>query len=131
MKTRLGWMKNNLGKYVFSRLHLRIKIISAEWNVILFKTITVLTVYKNNKKTLCVVAIAMICSNLASRWKFQFFQRPINPVEHLWWSFYCKNSKPLSIFTKKSIIDACSGSKNASALWRFFKRFISLKYFTL
>ena len=24
-----------------------------------------------------------------------------NSVKHLWWSFYCKNSKPLSIFTKK------------------------------
>ena len=28
-------------------------------------------------------------------WKCQYFQRPIdNPVEHLWWSLYCKNSKP-------------------------------------
>ena len=58
--------------------------------------------FKKNKKTLCVITIAMICSNLASIWKFQYFRRPIyNPVEHLWWSFYCKNSKPLSIFTKK------------------------------
>ena len=57
---------------------------------------------KENKKTLCVVTIAMICSILASLWKFQYFWRPIyNPVEHRWWSFYCKNSKPLSIFTKK------------------------------
>ena len=24
-----------------------------------------------------------------------------NPVEHLWWCFYCENSKPLNIFTKK------------------------------
>ena len=23
------------------------------------------------------------------------------PTEHLWWSFYCENSKPVSIFTKK------------------------------
>ena len=45
-----------------------------------------------NKNTLCAVTIAMICSNLASLWKFQYFRRPIyNPVEHVWWSFYCKN----------------------------------------
>ena len=45
-----------------------------------------------NKNTLCVVTIAMICSNLVSLWKFQHFRRPIyNPVEHIWWSFYCKN----------------------------------------
>ena len=57
---------------------------------------------KFNKKTLCVVTIAMICSSLALLWKFQYFRRSIyNPVEYLWWSFYCKNSEPLSIFTKK------------------------------
>ena len=44
-----------------------------------------------------------------------------NPLEHIWWSFYCKNSKPLSIFTKSSIVDACLSSKYASALWRLFK----------
>ena len=34
-----------------------------------------------NKKTLCVVTIAMICSNLAYLWKFQYFRRPIyNPI---------------------------------------------------
>ena len=55
-----------------------------------------------NKKTLCVVTIAMICSNLPSIWKFQNFRRPLyNPVEHLWWSSYYKNSKPVIIFTKK------------------------------
>ena len=44
----------------------------------------------------------MICSTLASLWKFQYFQRPIyNPVEHLWCSLYYQNSNPLSIFTKK------------------------------
>ena len=54
------------------------------------------------KKTLCVVTIAMICSNLASLWKFQYFRSSIyNPVEYLWWSFYCKNSKSLNIFTEK------------------------------
>ena len=41
---------------------------------------------KINKKTLCVVTIAMICSNLASLWKFQNFGKPIyNPDEHLWY----------------------------------------------
>ena len=54
---------------------------------------------KKKQETLRVVTIAMICSTLASLWKFQYFRRPIyNPVEHLWWSFYWKNSKP---FTKK------------------------------
>ena len=53
------------------------------------------------QETLRVVTIAMTCSTLASLWKFQYFRRSIyNPVEHLWWSFYCKNNKPLSIFTK-------------------------------
>ena len=33
--------------------------------------------------------------HLTSLWKFQYFGRPIyNPVKHLWWSFYCKNSQP-------------------------------------
>ena len=31
---------------------------------------------KLNKKTLCVVTIAMICSNLALLSKFQYFRRP-------------------------------------------------------
>ena len=49
-----------------------------------------------------VVTIAMICTNLASLWKFQHFHRPLyNPVKHLRWSLYRENSKPLSIFTKK------------------------------
>ena len=84
-----------------------------------------------NKKTLCIVTIAMICSNLASFWKFQYFRRPIyNPVEHLWGSFYFKNSNLLTYSQKSSIVDACLGSKYASAFWRLFKRFISVKYFT-
>ena len=63
--------------------------------------------FKAEQEMLRVVTISMICSILASNWKFQYFQRLIhNPVEHLWWSFYCKNSKPLSIFTKNSIVDA-------------------------
>ena len=69
---------------------------------------------KINKKTLCNLTIAMICSNLASFWKFQDFRSPIyNPVEYLWWSFYCKNSKPLSIFTKK-LHHRCFTSFNSS-----------------
>ena len=87
---------------------------------------------KVNKKTLCVVAIAMIYSNLASLWTFQYFRRPVyNPVEHLWWSFYCNNSKLLSIFTKKLHHRCLLGSKHASAFWRLFKRFSSFKFFTL
>ena len=82
------------------------------------------------QKTLRVVTITMICSTLASLWKFQYFWRPIcNPVEHLLWSFYCENSKPLSIFTKISIKDARLGSKYASAFWKLLKRFVTLKYF--
>ena len=54
------------------------------------------------QETLCVVTIAMICSTLASLWKSQYFKRPIyNAVEDLWWSLYCENIRPLSIFTKK------------------------------
>ena len=40
---------------------------------------------------------------------FQYFQKPIyNQVKHLflWRSFYCKSSKPLTIFKKRSIIYA-------------------------
>ena len=58
----------------------------------------------------------MICSTLASLWKFQYFQRPIyNPVEHLWWSLYCENSKPLSIFTKK-LYRRCSLTRGMSEM---------------
>ena len=79
-----------------------------------------------NKKTLCVITIAMICSSLASLWKFQYFRRSIcNLVEHLWWSFYCKNSEPLIIFTKKL------HDRRLLVFWRLFQRFISLKNFTL
>ena len=53
------------------------------------------------QETLRIVTIAMFCSALASLGKFQYFWRPIyNPVKHLWGSFYCKNSKPLSMFQK-------------------------------
>ena len=55
------------------------------------------------QETLLVEKIAKICSTLASLWKCQYFRRLIyNPVEHLWWSFYCENSKPWTIFTKKA-----------------------------
>ena len=54
------------------------------------------------QETLRVVTIAVICSTLASLWKFQYFRKPIyNSVKYLWWSFYCENSKPFSIFTEK------------------------------
>ena len=81
------------------------------------------------QETLRVVTIAKICSTLASLWKFQYFWTPTyNSVEHLWWSFYYKNSKLLSISTKK-LRRWCY--KQTSAFLRLFKRFISLKYFTL
>ena len=78
---------------------------------------------KFKQETLRVVTITMICSTLASSWKFQYFQKPIyNPDRYLWWSFYCKSSKPLAIFTKSSVIDAHLGSRYASAFtWRLFK----------
>ena len=57
---------------------------------------------KMKQETLCVETITMICSTLASLWKSQYFQRPIyGPVEDLWWSLYCENIKPFSIFTEK------------------------------
>ena len=57
---------------------------------------------KWKQETLHIVTIVMICCSLASPWKFQYFQRHIcNSVKHPWWSFYCKNSKPLIVFTKK------------------------------
>ena len=58
--------------------------------------------YKSKQETLRVETIAIICSTLVLLWKFLYFRRPIySPVKHLCWSFYCKNNKPLSIFTKK------------------------------
>ena len=61
---------------------------------------------KPNNKSLCVVAIAMICSNIVSLWTFQYFRRPIdNPADHLWLmelkKWIAKNSTSLSIITKK------------------------------
>ena len=60
--------------------------------------------------------------------KISIFSEPVyNPVEHLWWSFYCGNSKPLCMFTKNSIIDAHLDSKYASAFtWRLLQMFLSL-----
>ena len=48
-----------------------------------------------------------------------FSEAYINAVEHLWSSFHCENSV---------IVDACLGSKYASAFWRLLTRFLSLKY---
>ena len=60
--------------------------------------------YQIKQETLRVVTFAMIYSTLTSLWRFQCFQRPIyTPVEHLWWSSCCENSKPLCIFTKKML----------------------------
>ena len=60
---------------------------------------------------------------------FIFSVAYIKSSRQLWRNFYCKNNKPSSIFTKSSI-DHCLGTKYASAFWRLFKRFISLKHFT-
>ena len=70
-------------------------------NLILI-TWTIKCEFNQKQETLRVVTLTMICTTFASLWKFQYFWRSIhNPVEHLWWSFYCKNIEPLSIFTKK------------------------------
>ena len=77
--------------HIYNASHLKINYIQ------IYSFITI-----KNKKALCVVTIGMICCNLASLWKFQYFRMSVyNRVEHVWWSFYHKNSKPLSIFTKK------------------------------
>ena len=94
-----------------------VKAVSFLWKTLYYKYLTgslmqgrfkkffpILVKYwlKDKQEKLCVVKIAMIYSTLASLWKFQYFWRPIyNLVEHLWWSFYCENSKSLSLFTKK------------------------------
>ena len=97
-------LKNEILDRYFCRIFIRIK-----WNEI-----------KLYKKTLYVVTIAIICSTSPSPWKFQYSGRPVyNPVEHLWWSFYCKNSKPLSIFTKK-LHHVCLGSKYGSTFLKIF-----------
>ena len=59
------------------------------------------TTLNTKQETLCVVTIAMICSTLASLKISIFSEAYIKPVEDLWWSLYCENIKPLSIFTKK------------------------------
>ena len=94
-----------------------------------FLLLTFFMCLQNQQETLRVVTIAMTCSTLASLWKFQYFRRPVyNPVGHLWWSFYCENSKQLSIFTKKHHhMIACLGSKyDTTFTWRLLKIF-SLK----
>ena len=54
-----------------------------------------------------------------------------NPVENLWWSFYCENSKPL-IYSQKKLHRRCLlGVLNTSLLLieDSSNVFISLKYF--
>ena len=87
---------------------------------------------QKEQAVLHVVTIAMICSTLASLWKFQYFRGPIcNPVKHVWWGFlivYSCNCKPLSIFTKKLHRRYLLASKYASVFRRLWKRFISVFY---
>ena len=74
----------------------------------------------------------MICSTLASVWKFQYCRRLMyNPVKHIWWNFYRENTKPLSIFTKSSIVDAWLGSKYASAFSKTLQTFSFFKVFDI
>ena len=42
------------------------------------------------------------CNISGKKWKFQYFWRLIyKPVDHLWCSFYCENSRHLNTFTIK------------------------------
>ena len=83
---------------------------------------------KKSNATRCKTKIAI----LVLLWKFQHFRRPIyDPVEHQWWNFYPKIGSHWVYSEKISIIGACLDSKYASAYWRLFKRFITLKCFTL
>ena len=62
------------------------------------RSISLLREYETNtttrnvqQETQSVVTIAMICSTLASSWKFKSFQSCIYPVEYIWWSaFFAK-----------------------------------------
>ena len=126
MYNMFGWRKLKL--YEFNQLFLAENI----------KLNEISTKIKWKQEMLRLVTIAKIWSTLAlPLWKFQYFRKPIyNSVEHLWWSFYFENSKPLSIFTKKlhrrSSFGFSVGSSLGSTFWRLpFKRFISSKYFTL
>ena len=88
--------------------------------------------FQRKQEALHVFTTAVMCYMLASLWQFQYFRRAIHKsVEHLWWSFYCENSKLLMYSQKRSIVDARLGSKSASAFWWLFERFISLKYFAM
>ena len=86
----------------------------------------------NEEKKLNEIFISTLHCGIGLQ-NFQYFCRPLyNPVKHLWWSFYCKNSKPLSIFWKELHrrwllefwIRLCF-------LETLRKSFISINYFTL
>ena len=67
--------------------------------------------YRTLKRKHCMNKLSTVnfffCQNSFVFWNVtrnatRFFRSPIyNPFEHLWWSFYCENRKPLNIFTKK------------------------------
>ena len=81
---------------------------------------------------LCVVTIAIICSNLASLENFNFFGGLYITQSNIYDEAFIAKIVSRQVYSQKgSIVDACLGSKYASAFWRLFKRFISLKYFTL
>ena len=54
-----------------------------------------------------------------------------NQVEDLWWSLYCENSKPLSMFTKKLHFRCSAWVPNTPLLFEDSPNVLFLKYFLL
>ena len=77
-ENEVGLDEHNLGQHVFSRLHLRMKMTSAEWNVISFKTITFLTAHKNNYKIISIYNSTRKRSKNSLRKLFQFSFYPFS-----------------------------------------------------
>ena len=71
------------------------------------------------------VTITMICSTLASLWKFQCFWRPVSSIYD--GAFIVKIVSRYVYSQKSSIVDARMGSKYASAFWRLFSKFLFLQ----
>ena len=83
----------------------------------------------SKQETLRVVTIVMICSTLASLWKFQYFQRPIYNQSNVYdGACIVKIVSRLVYSQKGSIVDPRLVSKYASAFWRPFKLYISLEH---
>ena len=128
--TSFWWLYRNFEH--ISDLFLVFLLLTSQVNACWIITSSMLSNNNSKQETLCVVTIARICSILASLGKFKNFRRPIyKPVEHLWYNFHCKNSEPLSIFSKKLHRRCSFGFSIRLCFLRLFKRFISLKYLTL